>query len=871
MRLRQLEYQDRALATLDAYIDHLRKEKQRSDDIAALAADRTDLALPIPDFTRSAWQAMRDDGRLPPSRAATPFSPRRDGCGRPVPNAVLKVPTGGGKTWMAVSAVSRIIGRYLGRNTGFVLWIVPNEAIYQQTLRHLRDREHPYRQALERAAAGRVRIMEKTDRLDAREVGAHLCVMLLMLQSANRKLKESLKLFQDRDDVHGFFPPEGDQQAHREVLNQTRNLRAYRGRLFPMVQDSLGNALRVIRPVMVVDEGHRAISDLAFQTLYGFNPCFVLELTATPKDVKAHGGKHPKRERHANLLVEVTGRELDREGMIKIPLNLEPRQGTDWQATLNAALGTLDALDAAATAYQADSNRYIRPIMLVQVERTGKDQRESGYIHAEDVRDWLLKVGFDEAEVAVKTAERNDLNQPENQDLLSPTNRVRAIITKQALQEGWDCPFAYVLCALAASSNKSAMTQLVGRILRQPGAERTGIKVLDECHVITHHAATGPVVEAIKKGLERDGLGDLHPQVSQAAAAGTENGIRKINRRSTLASTAIYLPKVMVLNGERARELDYETDILSHIDWRGFDPEYIAAGIPENARAADAQLRRIGLAGEGEESIFHETVAGSGEVAAFDPVHAVRVMLDIVPNPFVGRAIVGRLLDALRRRGFDDRKLGGIAQLVIEEARRKLDKERDRRAEALFKEGVEAGSIQFRLRLDGRNWLMPSEMDASQPPDGRQFLGQTGGPLQRSLFEPVYENEFNQDEQDVAVYLDGESAVTWWHRNVARTQYGIQGWKKNRIYPDFIFAVGGSGDPGRIVVLETKGDYIDNLDTAYKRELLSFLSSNFAWDDSTRAGDLQFVVADGQVVQCALILMSEWQTKLPHLLHPRGR
>ena len=94
------------------------------------------------------------------------------------------------------------------------------------------------------------------------------------------------------------------------------------------------------------------------------------------------------------------------------------------------------------------------------------------------MKDWLLTAGFDEAEIAIKTAEQNDLNQPENQNLLSPTNRVRAIITKQALQEGWDCPFAYVLCALAASSNLRAMTQLIGRILRQPDAMKTGVGIV---------------------------------------------------------------------------------------------------------------------------------------------------------------------------------------------------------------------------------------------------------------------------------------------------------------------------------------------------------------------------------------------------------
>ena len=499
---RKLDYQDRVVSAIDVYIEQLKAKKRNADEAAELAASHPHLKFDIPDFTLETWKALKAEGKLPASRELTSFSPRRDGSGRAVPNIVLKVPTGGGKTWLAISGVSQITGSYLGRNTGFVLWVVPNEAIYSQTLRHLKDRQHPYRQALDRTAAGRVRIMEKFDCLDARDVETNLCIMLLMLQSANREAQDPLKMFQDRGDVHGFFPAEGEQQAHQAALAETPNLDVYNG-MYSMVKDSLGNALRIIRPVVVMDEGHRAISDLAFRTLYGFNPCFVLELTATPMDVQPRGGKKPREGRYANLLVEVTGRELDREGMIKMPLNLDPRQGTDWRATMNAALSKLSAVGAEADKLRAETNRYIRPILLVQVERTGEDQRESGYIHAEDVKEWLLTAGFDEAEVAIKTAEKNDLSQPENLDLLSPTNRVRVIVTKQALQEGWDCPFAYVLCALAASSNLKAMTQLVGRILRQPGAMKTGVEALDECHVITHHAGTASVVKAIKAGLAR--------------------------------------------------------------------------------------------------------------------------------------------------------------------------------------------------------------------------------------------------------------------------------------------------------------------------------------------------------------------------------
>ena len=862
---RQLEYQDRVLATIDDWIDRLKAQKREADEIDQIARTKPHLKLPVPDFTETAWEALKAEGRLPMSRTAISFSPRRDGCGRPVPNAVLKVPTGGGKTWLAVSGVSRVMGSYLAENSGFVLWIVPNEAIYRQTLKHLKDRQHPYRQALDRSAAGRVRIMEKADPLPARDVESNLCIMLLMLQSANRETQESLKMFQDRGDVHGFFPAEGEQQAHREALERTPNLAAYRG-MFPMVKHSLGNALRIVRPVVVLDEGHRAISDLAFKTLYGFNPCLVLELTATPRDVQPRGGQNPREGRYANLLVEVTGRELDHEGMIKMPLNLDPRQGTDWQATLNAALTRLNALDSEAARFRADTGRYIRPIMLVQVERTGEDQRESGHIHAEDAKEWLLTAGFDEAEVAIKTADRNDLNQPENHDLLSPTNRVRAIVTKQALQEGWDCPFAYVLCALAANSNLNAMTQLVGRILGQPDAMKTGIAALDECHIVTHHAETASVVEAIKVGLERDGLGDLTLQIAQDDSGGTQSGPRKIGRRSTFASTEIYLPKVVVVEGDEVRDLDYETDVLSGIDWRGFDPAPIAAGIPENARAADAQLQRIALAEEGDELFVDRTLTDSAEVLAFDPAYAARMVLDIVPNPFVGREIVGRLLAALRGRGFDDRKLGRIASLIVEEMRKGLAKEREAQAETLFKRDMRDGRIQFRLRLDWHDWRMPSHLDTTEEPGGRQLIGGGGGALQRSLFAPVYESELNRAEREVAVYLDGEETLTWWHRNVARTQYGLQGWKKGSIYPDFIFAVRKGRAASRITVLETKGDQLDNLDTAYKRELLSFLSDSFSRADGVQAGELELVRSNGDTVQCALVLMSEWKASLPALL-----
>lgn len=873
---RQLDYQDRVLDAVDAHLDALKATKAKADEVAALAAKNPGLGIEVPDYAKQAWDALKAAGTLPPSRAGIDYSERRDGTGRPVPNAVLKVPTGGGKTYLAVAGVSRILNRYLGQNTGFVLWIVPNEAIYAQTLKNLKDRQHPYRQALDRAAAGRVRVLEKGDRLDRRDVDANLCVMLLMLQSSNRQDQATLRMFRDRGDVHGFFPAEGDQAAHKAALESTPNLDGYVEDLWPMVKDSLGNALRVLRPVVVLDEGHRAVSDLAYRTLYGFNPCYVLELTATPQDVQPRGGANPRPARYANLLVEVTGRELDREGMIKMPLNLDPRQGTDWKATLNASLDTLNRLQAEADRLRAEKNRYIRPIMLVQVERTGADQRESGHIHAEDVREWLLTAGFDAAEIAVKTAEQNDLSAPENQDLLSPANRVRAIITKQALQEGWDCPFAYVLCGLAANSNLKAMTQLVGRILRQPGAAKTGIEALDECHVVTHHAATKDVVGAIKTGLEQDGLGDLIMQVSADDTGGAAKVARQIDRRNAFDSHRIYLPKVLVVEDGAARSLDYETDILAAIDWRGFDPAPIATRIPDNPQVAESQLQRITLSDADGELVDNVPVADSVEVMDFDPAYAVRMISDVVVNPFVGREIVGKLLGLLKDRGFDRERLGKFAGVIVETLRDGLIAVRDERAEALFRDGVKGGRIQFRLRVDGNNWQMPGTILTTESEGAPQLLSNKGTALQKSLFVPIYQADLNNDEQPVAAYLDGEEALIWWHRNEARSQYGLQGWRRGVVYPDFVFSVRkadgsdkATGETGRITALETKGDQLaGNLDTEYKRKLLAFLSDHFAWDDTVPTGQLALVTNTGETVNAALVQIGDWKVELPKLLKP---
>lgn len=858
------DFQQNVLDSLDQYLGELVKARESAAEIEKLRQEKPHLAIPASDFTKQAWETLAERGMLPKSRDPKPFSPRTDGAGRSVPSVTLKIPTGGGKTLLAAHSVSRLMGAWLRANHGLVLWIVPNESIYSQTRKALINREHPYRQALDRAAAGRVKILDKTSPLSKRDVESHLCVMLLMLQSSNRQNKDTLRIFKDRGNVRGFFPDGDDPAAHFDLLGGVPNLDVYGDKhsLGCVVKDSLGNALRAIRPIVVMDEGHKAFSKLAIDTLYGFNPCFVLELSATPAD----------RDRdvppvYSNWLVDVRGTDLDKEEMIKLPISVTRRAGDDWRDCLRAAFEHLNELQTAADSLRGRDNRYIRPICLVQVERTGREQREMGLIHAEDAREHLLMLGAREQQIAIKTSETNDLKEPENQDLLSPENEVRFIITKQALQEGWDCPFAYVLCSLAPNSSRNAMTQLIGRVLRQPDTRKTGVAALDQCYVFCFHVNTVDIVEGIKKGLERDGLSDLADRIQEdSESSGWNRPPRTVRRRESYRNLKIYLPIVNWVCGEEVRPLDYEEDILFRIDWNQANIDSVVEAIPMTAHARDSETHRIQIQlSDSDSTDFLATRDLGGEQInrRFDPVYAVRSIVDIVSNPWVAREIVAAVVAKL---GFDEEKLGAVGHLLIDNLRAHLAGERDRLAEALFMEGVSSGQIQFRLRADRNNWVMPEEIFTQRDPNSQLLRGNSGETVRGNLFESVYIDDFNGYEKSVACYLDGEKALRWWHRNVARQQYALQGWRKNKIYPDFIFSMDGDDGNERIMILETKGEHLDNPDTKYKHKVMETCAKAYQYDGLPNRGELELVVDGNVSVSCDLIFEGQWESSLSKLL-----
>lgn len=836
------DYQQRALVTVREFLEQLTEWRDK-----AAKAREADAEMDV-DWVGNAW------AKTVPGRA---YLPRRNGLREWLPSFCLKIPTGGGKTLLATKVIDLVNTHYLRRQMGLVLWIVPTTQIYNQTLTALKDRDHPYRQQLDLASAGRTCVLEKTSRFSPRDVSENLCTLLLMLPSANRETKDQLRMFRDSGGFDRFFPSDDDAAAHKALLNDVPNLDTFErggGLWGRQVKTSLGNTLRLLRPLTILDEGHKAYSMSARTTLEGFNPCMIVELSATP----------PK---GANVLVDIRGSELNAEEMIKLDLHVKNSAKTDWKDTLVASLEHRKRLEATARGYEAETGEYIRPICLIQVERTGKDQRRPGVVHADDVRDYLLHypdVGEDQ--IAVKTSERDELKDADEiGGLMSRDCPIRFIITKQALQEGWDCSFAYVLTILTNPGSKSALTQLVGRILRQPYAKKTHVAWLDESYVFCFQRRGADLLQEVRRGFGLEGLQGLEGKVVTDVEESTrpsENAVFRQREQFRNAACDLVLPAFMVIDGQEWRLVHYEADILSRVPWDDVDVSALF-NLPLSAQGRRTFEWRAGLDGEAlmTDPETEAAMTPTHEEGVIDYFFAASHLLDVIPNPWRGRAIAHRVFSALLEKHPRERVASNYL-FILEELRKLLELERDRLSKRVFSELLNKGTMRFLVVTDDLEFnRLPRTIEAAT---GKQSNREDGGQYLLNLFDRTNEDDLNGLENKVATYLDQQERLFFWYRNRSRKDYYVQGWKPGRIYADFIVTLRpDEPDVGdeyhQVFVMETKGIHIKkHTDTDYKRSVFSLCSEHAKKTDWA-----EFVPAmRNRIMRFEIVDEEEWEKRL---------
>lgn len=380
------DYQIKVVDTLKTFFTEAQKQKDALNKIPQEL--RGSLS-----YTDPTYRALRLD-----------FTDRpENGLNEAYPRFCLKVPTGGGKTLIAIETIREYQNIFAQKRTGLVVWITHRETIYKQTIEKLRDKNHIYRQLLDQSSGNKTLIIEKGYPLRQQDVEENLVIFMLMLGSANRETKENLKIFQDNGVYVDFFPKDNQYDKHAKLLEKIPNLDFIPDNLFnrKVVKTSLGNVIRTTNPLIISDEFHTMFSPRAKSTIDGLNPTMVIGLSATPKE-----------RSQMNVLVEITGKELEVEDMIKLDIHLySPTTSNNWEEMLKDIKRKREELQKEADKLNNNKGVYIRPIALIQAERTGSEQRGKNFVHSEDVREYLIEIGVSAFEIAVKSSELDEIKE----------------------------------------------------------------------------------------------------------------------------------------------------------------------------------------------------------------------------------------------------------------------------------------------------------------------------------------------------------------------------------------------------------------------------------------------------------------------------
>ena len=390
-----------------------------------------------------------------------------------VPNICYKVPTGGGKTFLAAASVKPIFDYLPSTAPRVLVWLVPSEAILTQTLRALKDPHHPYRRRLNTDFGGRVEVYSKDELLSGQSfsptiIADQLSVMVLSYDSLRSKKKDGRKVYQENGNLTSFSTFLGSPE--RPIENAA--------------EGSLAQYINQLNPVVIVDESHHATSSLSRDMLTNLNPSFILDLTATPKE-------------SANVISYVSASELKLEHMVKLPVVAYNRPSK--VEVITDAIDLRCSLEKVAHEAQKQGGQYIRPIVLFQAEPRHKEDVTS----FEKLREKLIAAGIPKEEIAIKTAQKDELK---NVNLLSEECPIRYIITVNALKEGWDCSFAYILASVANRTSRVDVEQILGRVLRQPYAKAQSKSVLNMSYVLASSNKFSETIRQIIDGLNAAGF-----------------------------------------------------------------------------------------------------------------------------------------------------------------------------------------------------------------------------------------------------------------------------------------------------------------------------------------------------------------------------
>ncbi len=406
-----------------------------------------------------------------------------------VPRVTVKVPTAGGKTFIACNALKTIFDSFPSEKSKVVAWFVPSDTILKQTYKNLSDPAHPYRQKIDSHFGSAVSVFDKEQLLFGQgfnpvEIKEQLNIFVLSVQSFASKNKEGRRVYRENENLAEFPKTYTNPNVQVSGADET----------------ALIQVIAQLNPVVIIDESHNFEADLRIDMLNSINPSFILDLTATPRE-------------KSNIISFVDAIKLKQNNMVKLPVIVYNHQTTS--DVIISAIQLQKTLETKAKEQEEKGGKYIRPIVLFQAQPKTDDDN----ITFDKIKEQLIEIGIPENQIRIKTAKKDEIK---NEDLMSRECEVRFIITVNALKEGWDCPFAYILASLANKSSAVDVEQILGRILRQPYVTKHPEELLNLSYVFTSSANFLQTLDKILLGLNKAGFSRKDYRAKDLTTAKTE-------------------------------------------------------------------------------------------------------------------------------------------------------------------------------------------------------------------------------------------------------------------------------------------------------------------------------------------------------------
>ena len=779
-----------------------------------------------------------------------------------VAHICVKVPTAGGKTFIAINALRNIFSVYNDSKPKAVIWLVPWSNLLQQTFNAFSDPNHPYRQKLNTLFNHRVAVYQKEELLQGTnfnptEVGDQLSIFIVSFASLRARKKEDRKVYQENEQLENFASQIKNNQHLLEGIDDT----------------ALINILRYLNPVLVVDESHNAESDLSVAMLQNLNPSFILDLTATPKE-------------NSNIISLVPAIELKKEHMVKLPVIVYNNH--DKMEVINNALHLRQKLEILAKAEETKTGKYIRPIVLFQAQAKTKNDHTT----FEKLKRQLLNGGIPEDQIKIKTANIDELK---GIDLMSKECEVRYIITINALKEGWDCPFAYILASLADKSSAVEVEQILGRVLRQPYVQQHQNYQLNLSYVLTASAKFNETLQSIVKGLQVSGFskkdyrkidkmtevekrttsnnavkGFLFPEQESEAnddeidpirinPIGNTESPNNTNPIAAIERIAKEQSKALETQIQHQEQLSSKTSIMEEMGYKMKSykikevhrelvqhlkiPQFFIKVSKSNQLDTfdteevllnrESLLKGFKLSKEDINIDFNQIPSDLYKVDLEKNNHYSPSFTKIEENS-IREPITQYILAKPKKGQIRDicyqikRIIGNMTPIADQEIQKYIDRILDNMTteqlkDVLIRKWNYRDKIKIKIRQLSDTYAETRFMDLIK---SKQIITKENWSFKNEIYlkkasqsigNSLYEEEemMNSFEQSVVMELGNLPNITFWHRNLERGKgCYINGFRGNH-YPDFIIQT----QSGTTILIETKGSHLDNKDSEAKCRL----------------------------------------------------